>query len=249
MFLVQCILGRSTLCITACPPSLIPALGCPIPNCIQDPISQPRTICASRTGHRAPAVCQGCRGMPQSGSGTGESFLTRPLPRAHRLGQPLLTKIAERSRKSYAHWRTSADDAAAMDIDQGDTPKVVSFGAIDGNSPFSTVHPDLTRCLQDFDKRPPPCLHALSTFVPQSRPAHSEPETRPDPVSAHDLSTDMLALALGRNGDLTSVRHALSDSATSGIGSQRVGNHTFNFDFGALASNVENQSNTYMSWF
>lgn len=133
-----------------------------------------------------------------------------------------------------------------MDIDQA---AVVSFGAHDGNSPFATVHPDLTRCLQDFDNRPPPSLHALSTFVPQSRPAHVEPETRPDPISAHDLSTDMLALALGRNGDLISVRHPLSDSATAGVGPQRVGNHTFNFDFGALASNVENQSNTYMSWF
>ncbi|KAG8214728.1 Choline/Carnitine o-acyltransferase-domain-containing protein [Butyriboletus roseoflavus] len=162
---------------------------------------------------------------------------------------PLLTKIAERSRKSYVQWRTSAEDAAKMDIDQGDAPNVVSFGAHDGNSPFATVHPDLTRCLEDFDKRPLPSLHALSTFVPQSRPAHVESETRPDPISAHDLSTDMLALALGRNGDLISVRHPLSDSATAGVGPQRVGNHTFNFDFGALASNVENQSNTYMSWF
>lgn len=161
--------------------------------------------------------------------------------------QPLLTKIVERSLKLYVHWRTSAGDAAAMDIDQGE--KVVPIGAIDGNSPFVTAHADLTRCLQDFDKRPSPSFHALSMFVPQSKPAHIEPEPRPDPVNAHDLSTDMLALALGRNGDLISVRHALSDSATAGAGPQRVGNHTFNFDFGALASNVESQSNTYMSWF
>lgn len=132
-----------------------------------------------------------------------------------------------------------------MDIDQGE--KIVPIGAHDGNSPFTTVHPDLTRCLQDFDKRSLPSLHTLSTFVPQNKPAYIEPEARPDPVNTHDLSTDMLALALGRNGDLISVRHPLSDSATVGI--QRVGNHTFNFDFGALASNVENQSNTYMSWF
>jgi hypothetical protein len=153
---------------------------------------------------------------------------------------PLLTKIAERSRKSYTQWRASADDAAAMDIDQGDK----SLGTHDGSSPFTTAHPDLTRCLRDFDTRP---LPPLSTFVPPNRPAPFEPETRPEPVSAHDLSSDMLALALGRNGDLISVRHPLSD--TGGVGPQRVGNHTFNFDFGALASNVENQSNTYMSWF
>lgn len=136
-----------------------------------------------------------------------------------------------------------------MDVDQGDKPDIVSLGANDESSPFATAHPDLTRCLQDFDKRPPPSLHALSTFVPQSRPAHLELESRPDPVNTHDLSSDMLALALGRNGDLISVRHPLSDSPTAGVGPQRVGNHTFNFDFGALASNVENQSNTYMSWF
>lgn len=135
-----------------------------------------------------------------------------------------------------------------MDIDQGDRTKAASAVVMDGNSSFATVHSDLTWCLEDFDKRPVPSLHALSTFVPQTR-AFSEPETRPDPVSAHDLSSDMLALALGRNGDLISVRHALSDSATSGVGPQRVGNHTFNFDFGALASNVESQYNTYMSWF
>lgn len=145
-------------------------------------------------------------------------------------------------------WRTSADDAAAMDVDQGDEPDTVSLGANDGSTPFATAHPDLTRCLQDFDKRPLPSLHALSTFVPQSRPVPFEPESRPDPVNTHDLSSDMLALALGRNGDLISVRHPLSDS-TAGVGPQRVGNHTFNFDFGALASNVESQSNTYMSWF
>lgn len=133
-----------------------------------------------------------------------------------------------------------------MDVDQGDKPR--SVGTNDGNGPFATVHPDLTRCLQDIDKRPIPSLHTLATFVPPSRPAPIEPETRYDPVNAHDLSTDMLSLALGRNGDLIS-RHPLSDSATAGVGPQRVGNHTFNFDFGALASNVENQSNTYMSWF
>lgn len=144
-------------------------------------------------------------------------------------------------------WRTSADDAGAMDIDRSDKPKAASLVMNDGNGPFATAHADLTRCLEDFDKRPLPPLHTLSTFVPPSRPVlFSDPEVRSEPVGAHDLSSDMLALALGRNGDL---RHPLTDSATAGVGPQRVGNHTFNFDFGALASNVENQSNTYMSWF
>ncbi|KAF8133962.1 hypothetical protein EV363DRAFT_1161363 [Boletus edulis] len=185
-------------------------------------------------------------------------FALRELDTVHRLfakvaeecpkvaqALPLLTKIAEKSRKSYVQWRTSTDDAGAMDIDQEHKPRATSLGLNDGSSPFTNAHYDLTRCLRDFDTRPLPLLHTLSTFVPQSRLA----ETRPDHVSAHDLSSDMLALALGRDGDLISVRHPLSDSATAGVGPQRVGNHTFNFDFGALASNVENQSNTYMSWF
>ncbi|KAG9315613.1 Choline/Carnitine o-acyltransferase-domain-containing protein [Chiua virens] len=160
---------------------------------------------------------------------------------------PLLTKIAERSRKLYAQWRTSAQDTGAMDIDQGEKAKAAPIGTHDGSSPFATVHPDLTRCLQGFDKRPVPSLDTLSTFVPQSRPTHFESEARSDPVSAHDLSTDMLALALGRDGDLIAVRTPSQNTTT--IGPQRVGNHTFNFDFGALASNVENSYNTYMSWF
>jgi hypothetical protein len=177
---------------------------------------------------------------PKVAQALASFFFPLPLASCSSTCQPLLTKIAERSRKSYTQWRASADDAAAMDIDQGDK----SLGTHDGSSPFTTAHPDLTRCLRDFDTRP---LPPLSTFVPPNRPAPFEPETRPEPVSAHDLSSDMLALALGRNGDLISVRHPLSD--TGGVGPQRVGNHTFNFDFGALASNVENQSNTYMSWF
>lgn len=67
---------------------------------------------------------------------------------------------------------------------------------------------------------------------------------RPEPSNLHDLSVDMLSLALG----MKTVK-PVHDSMTGTTGPQRVGNHTFNFDFGALASNVENQSNTYMSWF
>lgn len=151
----------------------------------------------------------------------------------------------ERSHKLYVQWNASAEHTAAMDMDQGE--RGVPSGALDGITPFATAHPDLTRCLQDFDTRPVPSLHTL--FVPPCKPVPMAPEARPDAVSAHDLSTDMLALALGRNGDLISVRHPLSDSATAGVGPQRVGNHTFNFDFGALASNVASQHNTYMSWF
>jgi len=164
---------------------------------------------------------------------------------------PLLTKIIERSRRSYALWRKAAEDSS-MEVDEGDkTPLQVSRGVADGgSSPFDAAHPDLLRCLQEVDKRPTPALHELPTFVPASS-ARAESETRPAGERAsppsHDLSTDMLALALGRHGDTPAKRNVL-DSATSGAGPQRVGNHTFNFDFGALASNV-GQSNAYMSWF
>ncbi|KAF9221478.1 hypothetical protein BS17DRAFT_784812 [Gyrodon lividus] len=168
---------------------------------------------------------------------------------------PLLTKIAERSRRSYTQWRKAAEDSSGMEVDLAEKPphpQATRGVANDGGSPFGTVHADLSRCVQDIDKCPPLAPHELPTFVPQTRPASNawtEPETRPEQGSPHDLSTDMLALALGRNGDLVSIKRNASDSATTGAGIQRVGNHTFNFDFGALASNVGNQSNTYMSWF
>ncbi|KAF9236495.1 hypothetical protein BU15DRAFT_49985 [Melanogaster broomeanus] len=164
---------------------------------------------------------------------------------------PLLTKIAERSRRSYALWRKAAEDGS-MEVDEAEkAPAQVSR---DGSNPFDAAHPDLSRCLQEIDKCPPPALHELPTFVPHTRPAStgsawSEPETRPEQAGPHDLSTDMLSLALGLNGDLNSVKRNVSDSTPGGAGPQRVGNHTFNFDFGALASNVGHQSNTYMSWF
>ena len=183
------------------------------------------------TAHRLFAkVAEECPKVAQALVG----LLARVSAHAHGLGQPLLTKIAERSRRSYVQWRTSAGDAT-MDVDQDKVP-------VD-NGPFAAVHSDLVRCLSDLDKRPVP---PLPTFVPPSKLA-VEPEARPDPVVTHDLSSDMLALALGKHGDL--ARHAVSDSVATGVGPQRVGNHTFNFDFGALASNVESQSNTYMSWF
>ncbi|KIJ62737.1 hypothetical protein HYDPIDRAFT_114430 [Hydnomerulius pinastri MD-312] len=167
---------------------------------------------------------------------------------------PLLTKIAERSRRSYTQWRKASEDISAMEIDRvGEAPSGATRGIGNGDaSAFGAVHPDLLRCLQEIDKSTPPALHEMPTFAPQTRPASNswaEPEMRTDQAGPHDLSTDMLALALGRNGDLISVKNTISDSATAGAGHQRVGNHTFNFDFGALASNVENQSNTYMSWF
>ncbi|KAF8843214.1 hypothetical protein BDN67DRAFT_964572 [Paxillus ammoniavirescens] len=167
---------------------------------------------------------------------------------------PLLTKIAERSRRSYTQWRKAAEDSSAMEVDQAEKApysQAARGEGNDGGNPFGTVHPDLSRCMQEIDKCPPPALRELPTFVPKSRPTSNSwtEETRPGQVSPHDVSTDMLALALGRDGDLTSVKRNVTDCATAGAGPQRVGNHTFNFDFGALASNVGSHSNTYMSWF
>lgn len=119
-----------------------------------------------------------------------------------------------------------------------------------GTTSFDAAHVDLLRCLQSIERQPCPSLHE-TPFVSQTGPsskAWSESDVHPEQSTTHDLSADMLALALGRNAELKSVEH-VSDSTASSAGPQRVGNHTFNFDFGALASNVENQSTTYMTWF
>lgn len=167
---------------------------------------------------------------------------------------PLLTKITEKAWRSYAQWLNATEDLSAMVVDGlNKTARVRDKRVLtsQGTSSFDAAHPDLLRCLQDIEKQPCPSVHELRPFVSQTRPpsnAWCDSDLHPEQSAAHDLSADMLALALGRNAELKSMKH-VSDSTTSGAGSQRVGNHTFNFDFGALASNVENQSNTYMTWF
>ena len=101
----------------------------------------------------------------------------------------------------------------------------------------------------------PPNIQELPACTPQQpKPTSSslleQAETPEELVHAPD-STDMLSLALGLDEDLVAatLRHSADPSTPAGTTAQRVGNHTFNFDFGALASNVENQNNTYMSWF
>ncbi|KAI6147550.1 fungal-specific transcription factor domain-containing protein [Pisolithus thermaeus] len=168
---------------------------------------------------------------------------------------PLLRKIAEKARRSYFQWRSVADvGCSSMEIDEEEKSppsKVTQMLMNDGVASFDAAHPDLLRCLQDIERRPCPSLHDLPTFTSQTPPPLAtcdDPDIRSEQSTAGELSANMLALALGRDTDLGAVKH-MSDSTTSGDGPQRVGTHTFNFDFGALASNVESQSNTYMSWF
>lgn len=168
---------------------------------------------------------------------------------------PLLRKIAEKARRSYFQWRSVADVGwSSMEVDEDEVSpplKVIQMSLNDGLASFDATHPDLLRCLQEIERRPCPSLHDLPTFTSQTPPPSAtcdDPDMRSEQSTAGELSANMLALALGRDTDLASVKH-IPDSGTSGDGPQRVGTHTFNFDFGALASNVENQSNTYMSWF
>ncbi|KAI6041369.1 fungal-specific transcription factor domain-containing protein [Pisolithus marmoratus] len=167
---------------------------------------------------------------------------------------PLLRKIVEKARRSYFEWRSAADaGSSSMEIDEGEEPPPLRIRTLtdDGETSFDTAHPDLLQCLQDIEKQPCPSLHDLPTFMLQTPPPSTtccDPDMRSEQSTAGELSANMLALALGRDTDLGSVK-LIPDSTTSGDGPQRVGNHTFNFDFGALASNVENPSNTYMSWF
>ncbi|KAG1776189.1 hypothetical protein EV702DRAFT_1110986 [Suillus placidus] len=173
---------------------------------------------------------------------------------------PLLTKIAEKSRRTYTQWLKTSRDSSTMDTDltsqESPVRSAVCSTSGDWAGPFDAAHSFLQKTLQDIETTIPPTIQELSAYspqqpkpVPSSEVDHSEqPEELGRPP---DLSTDMLSLALGLNEDLVAatLRHSADPSTPVGNTAQRVGNHTFNFDFGALASNVENQNNTYMSWF
>ncbi|EGN98052.1 hypothetical protein SERLA73DRAFT_169135 [Serpula lacrymans var. lacrymans S7.3] len=178
---------------------------------------------------------------------------------------PLLTKITEKSRRVYTQWRKASEDETPMEIDESSDPAVTrrmlapgpavnQLREGGGTNPFENAHPHLLRCLEKIDNVAPQTIEELCAFTSPSRPASTAlPQSITSASQAHtsDLSTEMLALALGQNESLiASIQfHSTDSGATTGTAGQRVGNHTFNFDFGALASNVESQSNTYMSWF
>lgn len=145
-----------------------------------------------------------------------------------------------------------------MDVDQtlhdGPVKPAVSSISEEGTSPFDTTHPYLRQTLQEIETTTPPTIQEFPTYTPR-QPMPNSPLERVEQSEelghAPNLSKDMLVLALGQNEDLVAatLRHSADPSTPACTATQRVGNHTFNFDFGALASNVENQNNTYMSWF
>ncbi|KAG2060619.1 hypothetical protein BDR06DRAFT_986789 [Suillus hirtellus] len=167
---------------------------------------------------------------------------------------PLLTKIAEKSRRTYAQWLKTSRDSSTMDTDLASQESSVRSAAcsISGDWPdsFDAAHSFLQKTLQNIETTAPPTIQELPTYSPR----HPNPVTNSQVDHAgqpEELSTDMLSLDLGLNEDLVAatLRHSADPSPPAGHTVQRVGNHTFNFDFGALASNVESQNNTYMSWF
>lgn len=167
---------------------------------------------------------------------------------------PLLTKIAEKSRRTYAQWLKTSRDSSTMDTDLASQESSVRSAAcsISGDWPdsFDAAHSFLQKTLQNIETTAPPTIQELPTYSPR----HPNPVTKSQVDHAgqpEELSTDMLSLDLGLNEDLVAatLRHSADPSPPAGHTVQRVGNHTFNFDFGALASNVESQNNTYMSWF
>jgi hypothetical protein len=173
---------------------------------------------------------------------------------------PLLTKIAEKSRRTYAQWLKTSRDSSTMDTEltsqESTVRSAVCSTSGDLASPFDAAHSSLQNTLQDIETTAPPTIEELPAYSPRqpkyvtsSQVDHAEqPEELGRPP---DLSADMLSLGLGLNDDLVAatLKHSADLSTPVGNTAQRVGNHTFNFDFGALASNVENQNNTYMSWF
>lgn len=171
---------------------------------------------------------------------------------------PLLAKIAEKSRRTYAQWLKTSRDSSTMDTDlmSQESPVRSAVCSTSGDCPFDAAHSFLQKTLQDIETTAPPTIQELPAYSPRqpksktsSQVDHAEqPEELCRPP---DLSADMLSLGLGLDEDLVTatLRHSADPSTPAGNTAQRVGNHTFNFDFGALASNVENQNNTYMSWF
>ncbi|KAG2033698.1 fungal-specific transcription factor domain-containing protein [Suillus americanus] len=171
---------------------------------------------------------------------------------------PLLAKIAEKSRRTYTQWLKTSRDSSTMDTDltSQESPVRSAVCSTSGDCPFDAAHSFLQKTLQDIETTAPPTIQELPAYSPRqpksktsSQVDHAEqPEELCRPP---DLSADMLSLGLGLDEDLVTatLRHSADPSTPAGNTAQRVGNHTFNFDFGALASNVENQNNTYMSWF
>ncbi|OAX41741.1 hypothetical protein K503DRAFT_863613 [Rhizopogon vinicolor AM-OR11-026] len=173
---------------------------------------------------------------------------------------PLLTKIVEKSHRTYMQWLKASRDGSTMDIDQipheAPVRSAVSGISEEGESPFDATHQHLRQTLQEIETTTPPIIQEFLAYTPrQPKPTSSsqleQVEQLEEPGHKPDLSRDMLELVLGQNEDLVAatLRHSAGPSTPACTATQRVGNHTFNFDFGALASNVENPNNTYMSWF
>lgn len=174
---------------------------------------------------------------------------------------PLLTKIAEKSHRTYAQWLKTSRDSSTMDTDDltsQESPVGPAACSTSGDlaSPFDAAHSLLQKTLQDVDTTAPPTIQELPAYSPQQlKPMISSQldcaEQLEELGHPPDLSAEMLSLALGLDEDLVAatLRHSADPSTPVGNTAQRVGNHTFNFDFGALASNVDNQNNTYMTWF
>lgn len=173
---------------------------------------------------------------------------------------PLLTRIAEKSRRTYTQWLKTSRDCSTMDTDltsqESPVRSAVCSNSRDWAGPFDAAHPFLQKTLQEIETAAPPTIQEFPAYSPrQTKPVTSSQvdhaEQSEELGRPPDLSTDMLSLALGLDEDLVAatLRHSSDPSTPTSNTAQRVGNHTFNFDFGALASNVENQNNTYMSWF
>ncbi|KAH7884946.1 fungal-specific transcription factor domain-containing protein [Phlebopus sp. FC_14] len=164
---------------------------------------------------------------------------------------------------------------SAMDVDVDETqPQSQSRQNRRSTPPppppsFTNAHPDLVRCLQDVHREGRVLGdgyghehehgeghgkhhgHGHEHQGNEHERPHAHAHTHAD-ANDPPLSTDILALALGQNG-AAYLRAGVAGGGGGGggvEGQRGVGNGgTFNFDFGALASNVESASNTYMSWF
>jgi len=162
------------------------------------------------------------------------SKVAEECPRVHQ-ALPLLSKIVEKAHRSYIQWhQTQVPPQRSVSgyapVSSARTESRDSDGVLaDGVSPasFAHAHSELRQLLCAVERDAPPLVR----------------EHSPTSWLGNVDSDEMLASFRRSGGSYGDIEMHL------GGGGQRVGNHTFNLDFGALGSNLENQSSTYMSWF
>ena len=182
------------------------------------------------------------------------SKVAEECPRVHQ-ALPLLTKIVDKAHRSYTQWQQGqiAPQRSVVGYTPVSSARTESRDgdgvAGDGVSPasFAYAHSDLRDLLRVVERDAAPPVREFSPTSWLGKPAQTgwTPECGQASITPGcTVDSDEMLASFRRSGG-----SFMDGEMYMGGGGHRVGNHTFNLDFGALGSNLENQSNTYMSWF